>query len=978
LEDSTYFPLDGLGWEDTCATSFHTNGDPQEFCDGEVENNNFFWTSEYHMDFKYTGQENEIFEFRGDDDVFVYINRKLAVDLGGLHGPETGSINLKDREAELGIEVGQTYPIDIYHAERCPSGSNFKLELKLTLNRDCNNVCKSWGDPHVTNFNCNRFDHMGLGYYNVAKYPPLDFIAQTAQHPQLQWLAGASCNVAFALQVGELKFVLVCDQLDVYKDPLKGSGTWEKIYSDSGPDATKFIAKFDFENGPEYCAVFRIKGPDAGSNKQIYMWSIDCPHVAGVVVSSTDSPGHSTTGCMMNYYITPHGDFLNDVTGVTTPMQTSGQCAVDCSNELEPTCGEDDHCGQLSSGNIIFNTTTKVLLDDLLGDLPDDPSGAPPNDGCTKQTPTEACDATGYDIELARQACAQFLFDADPNTYVNCVKGTCIIGNDDPDFYVAMSTTNSEMEDFPLDAPPLPNPSPPPPSPSPPRCDGNCFTSCDEAKPHCETQVLIRDNCPVACGTGAGGNDKLTPEVPSEGILEYKVCFHPPGPSDPDTGEVCGKPPRCEAGDCFMACADAKPHCESQELIRDSCPVTCNTGKEGADMLTPYKPSDGTLVYKVCFYPPGPSETNKGEVCGKPPRCEHGNCYTSCSEAEPYCESQAKIRDNCPVTCNTGMGSADLLTPGTPGMSAYKVCFYPPGPSFSNNGKVCGTKPTSTPPSPPPFPPRFIGGQRDPHLFFAHGGRADLKGEHKTWYNMLSAKNTSVNVLFEFADFNNPHRLVHGSFMSRMGMTMRTSLSGQLVTLVFSATVNATQAAHLRAPSVDKWLTHESGMYTLENLNIGLREKKLGGFIGSGLALVVETGLWEVVVWSKPFPNAAANPGKALLNLRIDAKYDADHDVVAPHGIIGQSYDGDSVAIDGALDDYSSAKEMTTKAMAEGAIEGEVADYKMPGPFATEYKYSRFDATKAQHRDVSKLSGKKEASKKSGHGTAGAAPDVEE
>ena len=46
---------------------------------------------------------------------------------------------------------------------------------------------------------------------------------------------------------------------------------------------------------------------------------------------------------------------------------------------------------------------------------------------------------------------------------------------------------------------------------------------------------------------------------------------------------------------------------------------------------------------------------------------------------------------------------------------------------------------------------------------------------------------------------------------------------------------------------------------------------------------------------------------------------------------------------------------MTTKAMAEGAIEGVAADYRMGSKYATDFKYSRFDASSAQHRDVASL-----------------------
>ena len=128
-------------------------------------------------------------------------------------------------------------------------------------------------------------------------------------------------------------------------------------------------------------------------------------------------------------------------------------------------------------------------------------------------------------------------------------------------------------------------------------------------------------------------------------------------------------------------------------------------------------------------------------------------------------------------------------------------------------------------------------------------------------------------------------------------------------------------------------------------------------------SVVVNTGKWRLSATAKHFPNPDGNPGKMLLHVDVAALYDADHDVVAPHGLIGQSYDGDSIAVDGAQDDYRMGGDvMETKAQAEGAIEGEANDYRMPkGPFATSFKFSRFDAARATHRDVAALTGAKRA-----------------
>ena len=60
-----------------------------------------------------------------------------------------------------------------------------------------------------------------------------------------------------------------------------------------------------------------------------------------------------------------------------------------------------------------------------------------------------------------------------------------------------------------------------------------------------------------------------------------------------------------------------------------------------------------------------------------------------------------------------------------------------------------------------------------------------------------------------------------------------------------------------------------------------------------------------------------------------------------PHGIIGQSFDGDDVGVNGKQDPYTGATPgplLVTSAMAEGAIEGEAAEYKMPSKFATAFK----------------------------------------
>jgi fibro-slime domain-containing protein len=88
------------------------------------------FTTEIHVSFPYRGGER--FTFRGDDDVFLYVNGHLAVDLGGIHDALTGTIDLDARAGELGLQIGKTYQMDVFQAERHCCKSTFHIETTLS------------------------------------------------------------------------------------------------------------------------------------------------------------------------------------------------------------------------------------------------------------------------------------------------------------------------------------------------------------------------------------------------------------------------------------------------------------------------------------------------------------------------------------------------------------------------------------------------------------------------------------------------------------------------------------------------------------------------------------------------------------------------------------------------------------------------------------------------------------------------------
>jgi fibro-slime domain-containing protein len=102
----------------------------------------FYYTTEARYLFRYTGPAS--LSFFGDDDVFVYVNGKLKLDLGAPHQQLAGTAAIGD-----GLEMGKIYEIAVFHADRHPRDANYQLSLS-SFSTSLSNCMPTCGDGVAT------------------------------------------------------------------------------------------------------------------------------------------------------------------------------------------------------------------------------------------------------------------------------------------------------------------------------------------------------------------------------------------------------------------------------------------------------------------------------------------------------------------------------------------------------------------------------------------------------------------------------------------------------------------------------------------------------------------------------------------------------------------------------------------------------------------------------------------------------------
>ena len=128
------FPLNDLGFADPK----NTNSNQEKY-----DNKNYAYTLESSGKFVYNKKENLHFDFRGDDDVYLFINKKLALDIGGQHEEIKDSVYLEQEctasdastgqtwAEYLGLEEGNIYDFNFFYIERHTTYANMEIKTNI-------------------------------------------------------------------------------------------------------------------------------------------------------------------------------------------------------------------------------------------------------------------------------------------------------------------------------------------------------------------------------------------------------------------------------------------------------------------------------------------------------------------------------------------------------------------------------------------------------------------------------------------------------------------------------------------------------------------------------------------------------------------------------------------------------------------------------------------------------------------------------
>eukprot|EP00966_Prymnesium_polylepis_P127212 2942171-Prymnesium_polylepis.7 len=169
----------------------------------------------------------------------------------------------------------------------------------------------------------------------------------------------------------------------------------------------------------------------------------------------------------------------------------------------------------------------------------------------------------------------------------------------------------------------------------------------------------------------------------------------------------------------------------------------------------------------------------------------------------------------------------------------------------------------------------------DPHVVGAHRDKFSFRGTNNGIYNLLTAPGVSVNAQFELVNFRATHSklTMHASFV-RSVFWVLLQPSGEELHITFAGRSPYEAVVTGRH---GKLVVRTSTPFAAEGLSISLHRKML----------VVQTPKWRTVAVATVY-----HPHLWVLrvNVRVTSLYRVCAQPIAPHGILGQTFDCECVA----------------------------------------------------------------------------------
>lgn len=231
----------------------------------------------------------------------------------------------------------------------------------------------------------------------------------------------------------------------------------------------------------------------------------------------------------------------------------------------------------------------------------------------------------------------------------------------------------------------------------------------------------------------------------------------------------------------------------------------------------------------------------------------------------------------------------------------------------------------------------------------------DFRGLNDSFFVLLSVPRLDFAMKTRDATFIMPGyspKLVHGSFFTDAMWRVKTKRGRHLFI-----------TASARDAGFDVF--DDKGLY-LANFRTPWKEYRRDDVrvFNKQVTVFLRGAGWETNVTRKPVYNLISGADwrfditiRTLNGTGFEKVHGSPSKDVWPHGIMGQTWDGDASAVDGKMDDYENqGSEVWTTSMAEGGIEGVASDYIVTEK-NFDFLYSRFYATEAPPRNVSLLRG---------------------